>query len=128
MGHASKRIIYIYIYLDVWPIEEPLTKWTFNTLKSWFSRKMFDIRRPGKALFKGSEFKNLSVGIGLSIFSLLSGEKKGMPFPWGWGGGGNMGTPGSSATPLLHLIVLNLGDIIVWKEAVILSFTDNFVA
>ena len=44
------------------------------------------------------------------------------------GGGGNMGTPGSSATPLLHLIVLNLGDIIVWKEAVILSFTDNFVA
>ena len=38
-----------------------------------------------------------------------------------------MGTPGSPATPLLRLIMLNLGKK-KRKEAVILSFTNNFVA
>ena len=42
--------------------------------------------------------------------------------------GGNMGTPGSPATPLLRLIMLTLGDVIDWKEAVILSFTNTFFA
>lgn len=95
-------------------------------LKVGFREKFFYMRRPGKALFKGSEFsEDLSMGIGFQFSRFLVEKKKGCLIH---GGGGNMGTPGSPATPLLRLIMLNLGDVIDWKEAVILSFTNNFVA
>lgn len=60
--------------------------------------------------FKGSEFsEDLSMGIGFQFSRFLVEKKKGCPIH---GGAGNMGIPGSPATPLLRLIMLNLGDVI----------------
>lgn len=63
-------------------------------LKVGFREKIFYMRRPGKTLFKGSEFsEDLSMGIGFQFSRFLVEKKKGMSHTWGWGKHGHPRIP-----------------------------------